>query len=177
MKRNRLLIIISGIVSIFVILDLLLFMPFQVYKIRGISKNLTKLRRELQALEKDSLHKDAFVKEKADLGRKNKKAQAKFISREDASLMISEINRVGKAMSISILDITPGKMEEADRKGKKKFYYLPVSLNFRSGFHKLGRFINALENLSFYMVVKDLSVRGEFPDTQISMTVCGVIKE
>jgi len=177
MERNRLLIIISGIVSAFVVLDLLLFLPFQVYKIRGASKDLTKLRRDLQELGKDSRHRGVFVKEKADFVHKNKNVRAKFISEEDASLMISEINRIGKAMRISILDITPGKMEEVGKKGKKEFYYLPVSLNFRSGFHKLGRFINALENLSFYIVVRDLSVKGEFPDTQVRMTVCGVIKE
>lgn len=176
MKRNRLVIIISGIVSAFVILDLLFFLPFQIYKIRGASKNLAKLRKELQELDKDSLHKDSFVKEKAELSRRNREVQSKFISREDASLMISEINRVGKIMRISILDITPGKMEEAGKKGKKVFYYLPVFLHFRSGFHKLGRFINALENLDFYLVVKEISIKGEFPDTQIRMTLCGVVK-
>ena len=163
--------------AVFILVDCILFLPFQASNLKNMHKKLTKIKSDLDSLEKDIKHKEEFIKEGQSLEKKLRDIQTRFLSKDDTALIISEINRISKDIGLDIANIKPQPLQEISKKGDSSFYYLPVDLRLNTGFHMLGGFLNRVEQLDFSLKLTQLEIKGEYPDLTVSMQICGIVRE
>ena len=176
MKKNKLAIIFAGL-ALAILIDCFFVLPSQISNSRNITKELKEIRLKLSELDSDIENKDNFVAEKQAVEAKLADLQGRFLSRDDSTLIMSEINRLAKQANLEVLSFKPRTLEEISRRGNITFYYLPVNLDLKTGYHRIGEFLNKLEKLDFSLELRELKIKGEFPDTKVYLQICGVVRE
>lgn len=176
MKKNKIIIIFSSLAA-FVLIECFLILPLQISKLKNTSKDLTQLSSKLENLKEDMKNKEKFIEEKDSFQKKLRNIQGRFLPKEAASIIMSEINNLSKDMDLDILSVKPQDLEEISKTKKATFYYLPVGLKMFANYHRLGVFLNRLENLGLALRVKELEITGEFPDIKVYLVICGTVKE
>ena len=176
MKINKSLIIFI-ILAVLILADAFFFLPLQVSQLHKMGKKLTEVKKRLEALELDVKNKATYLKRCQALSDELEKVQTKFLTKDDTALIISQINVISKDIGLNISNIRPQALEEISKSEVISFYYLPVDLKFKTGFHKLAVFLNRLEALDFSLDLRQLQIQGEYPDLVIGMKICGIVKE
>lgn len=175
--KNKKLIIISAVLLIFILVDLFFVLPSQVSQLKQAYKKESEIREKLERFKKDLKNKGKYKKQKEKFEVKARTSQDKFVSENDSSFIIAEINKIAKDQGLKIISIQPkGLREKAERKGTK-FYYLPFVVQLNAGFHDIGRFLAQIEKLDFSLVLKRLIMEGNFPQTKATVELCGVVKK
>jgi len=112
------------------------------------------LTTEVKALDSEL----AAVREVLDKGKTIKRG-AGFLPRNEVSLAIDEITKVGATMNINFLSTNPQKIRLPEQ---SKYPVLPIRMEIQSEYEDLGAFFGALENLEKSVVtVRGFSVRGD----------------
>jgi Tfp pilus assembly protein PilO len=176
MAKNKLTIIVIGL-AFSILVDFFFILPSQISNSRHIAKQLKETRAQLANLDKDIQNRANFQAEKQAVEAKLADLQGRFLSKDDSTLIMSEINRLAKQANLEVLSFRPQALQEISQRGHIKFHYLPVTLQIKTGYHRLGEFLNKLEKLDFSMELRELNIRGEFPDTTVTMQICGVVRE
>ena len=176
MRKNKLAIIFGGL-AIAILIDCFFVLPSQISNSRSITKQLKEVRSKLSDLDKDISNKGNFEAEKQAIEAKLADLQGRFLSRDDSTLIMSEINRLAKQANLEVLSFRPRALEEISKRGHITFYYLPVDLDLKTSYHRVGEFLNKLEALDFSLELRELNIKGEFPDTQVHIQICGVVRE
>lgn len=96
-------------------------------------------KKEWQNLERDLIVAREFIFKKDDLGRKGH-----LLSRQEISLAIDEITKVGKKQKINFISISP---QEIQNVPGAPYRCLPIELELESGYKDLGAFLGALKEL------------------------------
>lgn len=176
MLWNKKLILFIGLVLL-VLIDLFVILPSQLSQSRNIYKDVVRIREELSMLDKDLKNKQKLVDEKEAVEIKLRNLQTKFLSKDDSTLIMSQINRISKKLNIDIKNIKPQGLREISREKDTIFSYLPFNVILDTTYHRFGQFLNKLEELDYFLIVKELKIKGEFPKTQINVVICGIVKE
>ncbi|MFC1514872.1 type 4a pilus biogenesis protein PilO [Candidatus Omnitrophota bacterium] len=176
MAKNKTAIIFIGL-AVAILIDCFFILPSQISNSRNIRVQLKEIREKLGALDKDIQNKGNYEAEKQAVEAKLADLQGRFLSKDDSTLIMSEINRLAKQANLEVIRFRPGKLEEISRRGHINFYYLPVDLRLKTSYHRMGAFLNKLEKLDFSLELKQLRIEGDFPDLQVSLQICGVVRE
>ncbi len=163
--------------AVFVLFDLGFILPSQVSQLRNARKESAELRKKIESLEQDLSNKTQFVQKRDKLMNVAEESQARFVSENDASFIMAEINRIAKDLGINLVSIQPKSLRKKGSRGKTEFYYLPFIIQLNSKYHDLGRFLNSIEGLDFSLVLKEMIVTGTYPDNQVTLELCGVVKK
>ena len=78
--------------------------------------------------------------------------------------LLEELNRIAKKTGIQFVSVTPLPPNRYDIAGGGSYFEIPMRIRLRCGYHHLGRFINAVENSSRFMKVKDLQISSSGKD-------------
>ena len=176
MAKNKLAIIFVGL-AVSIVIDSLFILPSQISNSRNIATKLKEVRARLEALDKDVLNKGKYESEKQDIEARLADLQGRFLSKDDSTLIMSEINRLAKQANLEVTHFSPRALQEISKRGYINFYYLPVNLQIKTSYHRFGQFLNKLEKLDFSMELRRLNIKGDFPDTEVNMQICGVVRE
>ncbi|GEM_PF-3195434 len=96
-------------------------------------------KKEWQNLERDLIIAREFIFKKDDLGRKGH-----ILSRQEISLAIDEITRVGRKQKINFISISPQGIQDVSG---APYRCLPIELELESEYKDLGSFLGALKEL------------------------------
>ncbi len=176
MKGNK-LVILAVVLVIFILADCLFVLTAQVAQLHNANKKVSVMRKKLSKFEQDLKARPGLLKDKERFQNQLRDTQTRFLSKDDSSFLISEINRVAKEIGLRLNTISPQGLKDIGGKKQDDFYYIPISLTFATGYHSLGRFINRLEKLEFSLRFEDVKLSGNYPDMKVSMVVCGVVKK
>ncbi|MBN2121419.1 MAG: type 4a pilus biogenesis protein PilO [Candidatus Omnitrophica bacterium] len=176
MWKNKVTIIFAAL-TVFIFVDLIFFLPGQISNSRNIAKKLKEVKEKIESLDRDIANKNNFLNTKKSFEEKLLDIQSRFLSKDDSTLIMSEINNLAKKSNLEITNFRPRPLQEIVKHGHITFYYLPVDLKFETSFHRLGEFLNRLEKLDFSVELTELKMKGEYPDTSITMQICGVVRE
>jgi Tfp pilus assembly protein PilO len=174
---NKKIIIISASLFIFILFDVVFILPSQFSQIRKAHKETVEMKSKIVSLEKDLSSKEKFIRQEKELLRQVKDSQGRIVLEEDASFIMAEINRISKGLNLRIISIQPKPLRRKAKRGQAEFYYLPFAVRLSSGYHNLAGFLNRVEGLDFSLVLKEISVQGEYPDMEIILELCGVVKK
>jgi Tfp pilus assembly protein PilO len=174
--KNKLAIIFVGL-AVSIVIDCLFILPSQISNSRNIATKLKETRERLFSLDEDVQNKEKYEAEKQDVETRLADLQGRFLSKDDSTLIMSELNRLAKQANLEVTHFSPRALQEISKRGHINFYYLPVNLQMKTSYHRFGQFLNRLEKLDFSMELRRLNIKGDFPDTQVSMQICGVVRE
>jgi len=90
---------------------------------------------------------------------------------------MAKIDEISREMGLDISLLRPQSLKEIKKTPKGRFCSLPIVLSLNTGYHKLAQFLNKLEKLDFYLEVKKLEIKGDFPDTKVEMLLWGIVRE
>ena len=176
MAKNKLAIIFVGL-AVSIVIDCLFILPSQISNYRSIATQLKETGERLVKLDKDVQNKGKYEAEKQDVEARLADLQGRFLSKDDSTLIMSELNRLAKRANLEVTHFSPRALEEISKRGHINFYYLPVNLRIKTSYHRFGQFLNKLEKFDFSMELKRLTIKGDFPDIQVNLQICGVVRE
>ncbi len=158
-NRKILLLIIASVVLIY--LDFTFIAKLQLNSLKNSKPKITKLRRDLDILNKDLRRMQDLKNKQAEMSKTILAKAKKLISEEQVSALLRDISDIANKNSVKIEQIKPSK--ESQVKSDKnaplaKFTLLSINLELSCDYHHLGKFINDLENADTYMAVQRLNI-------------------
>ncbi len=163
--------------AVFILADALLVLVPQAGSFGKIAAKYRDISKKLQELQVGILSRSRRMKAKKTL-----KEEVAFLEKKipgpksDLGPYLSLISRVAKKTHIGLVSIDPLSSQKAPKNKYYKLFYLPFKLVIRDTYHNLGRFINALENSSWFLEVKEIKISGSYPKNNIEMVVCGLAR-
>ncbi len=176
MKKNK-LILVLGVLAVILLVDVFVFLPSQFSILGKISKEIKEKKSALKNLEIDLKNKPNLLRQKELMIKNIEEFKKKFLSRGDVNLVMAEIDDVSQKMGLDVPVLRPQPLEEIKKTSWGRFYSLPIVLNLNAGYHKLAQFLNRLEKLDFYLGVKELEIKGAFPNTSAEILLWGIVRE
>jgi Tfp pilus assembly protein PilO len=173
LDNKKILLIILGFLII-VYLDFSFLLNFQLNRIKTSEPKIIKLKKELETLGKDLAKMKDLRSEQLKGEDKPLFITRKIISKDGVSSVLQDISDIADKNNVKIIKmqpvlakVAPGQKQkdlEKDSKEKDRFNPLFLNLNIICDYHRLGYFINDLENAAVLFAVKDLKITTQPKD-------------
>jgi len=171
------LIVVAVISAMLIYLDFSFLLKAQVKAFSQANAKVTKLHSDIQAVKKNMvIIEQNALKEKTNL-------QVKKVATEGELLtLLEQISEIAKDNSISVSQINPQKVSLPASKTKaaqpqSSFIPVTIKLVMSCGYHKLGAFLNDLENCEYATSVEDISITPESAFTEkVQLTLKTYVK-
>lgn len=156
--------IIFIVVAIFLLgyLDFRFIIKPQFRYIGGISPKIVKLRADMDKLNKDLVAMKDLQNKQAGMKPEAAQKVKKIISQEQVPLLLQFISDVANKNNITVTQIKPTKQlkTKADKKQNVSLQFMSVSiaLVLSCDYHRLGKFINDLENAENFFAVEEIRI-------------------
>lgn len=157
--------VILGILVIY--LDYSLILKNQIKLLQKVNPQVSSLSNQLKTAKKDIKSipqmelRLSQIKEKAVL------ITQKIIDEDKIPSLLEKISAKAQEDNIKIMQIRPvrdPKAKELATTQTGKYFGLDISLDMRSGYHALGKFLNDLEGLGQFIKVQTLSINADSKD-------------
>jgi len=176
LKLNKQVIVFSAL-SIFLIAELFILLPWEVKETFSLSKKTALLKRNTMIAQRDWASKDTFLKNKEELKKEMERMHTKAISSYQVSKLLSFISAGSKDFEIEIQALSPSSSGGGSLINVPDFEYLPIAIKAEGKFHNLAMFLDYLQNSRYFFEIKELSIKSGYPFNSINMTICGLIKD
>lgn len=145
-----------------VYLDYSLVIKLQSRSIKTINVKITKLKKDIDALAKDlaSLEDIKRKEGKQGLAPMTKKA----ISEDELTALLQDISNMANKHNVTLIQIKPSKelkAKEEKTPSQGKFNPVLITLDVSCDYHRLGGFVNDLENAKQFMAVWDTKIKSD----------------
>ncbi|MCM8795181.1 MAG: type 4a pilus biogenesis protein PilO [Candidatus Omnitrophica bacterium] len=148
LDKKKIVLVILGIVLLFY-LDFNFLLKLQFRKIKGATIKITKLKKDINTLNKDL---EAMKARQQNLQKTALKAK-RIISEEKIPALLENIADMANKNNVIIISMAHSR----DPRTKE----VKLKLDLSSNYHRLGRFINAIENAEVFMAVEGLEIVRE----------------
>lgn len=175
MKSKK--VIIGIVLLVAILVDIFFVFGFQISRFAAADKKIKKIVEKTAAYERDSIAKPQLVKTKAEFENEIMLTESHFLSKEEVTYILSEINKAAKRTGIDIKNTRLEEIRDAGGSYGVKFFYLPVSLSVISGYHQLGIFLNELERKEIPIRLDEVVISGMAPKLNVNAVLVGVAKE
>lgn len=176
LKIDKYILIFAAALSVCA-LELFFLLPLEFKKISSTNKKIAKIKSDIETIEKDWPHKDDYLKYSAQIQTEIESVYDKFIVPQAESSLFSFISSESKKFGIEIKVLKPLGMEDYASTKSAKFKYLPISIKAQGQFHNLGKFLESLQSGKHFFEIKELKIKSDYPEHEIDMIICGLIKE
>lgn len=169
---NKKIVLVILIFLILIYLDFSSLLNFQLNRTKALEPKIIKLKLDLDALGKD-LAKMKDLKSKQIKGQDSPLFIArKIVSKDGVSSVLQDISNIADKNNVKIIKMQPvaakvatgQKQRSLEKNSKDKFNQLFLNLNIICDYHRLGYFINDLENATVLFAVKDLRITAQPKD-------------
>ena len=147
--------VIAIVIAVVVVLgvDVVFILSAQLKSSSAVLSKVLKIRSDLAQYRRDYTGTEKLKKDLAALKERAAYLESNIISDSDLPVFLDNISRKANFYSIKIMQIKPLRLEaQSDKKAKGpvkgglELYGLPINMQLRAGYHKLGEFLNSLEN-------------------------------
>jgi Tfp pilus assembly protein PilO len=170
-------IVIFSIGAVVAFVGVFLLLPFEIKKIASVSKEIAKIRGDIQNIEKDWPHKDGYLKYIEKVKTEIQSICEKFVTPQAETSLFSFISSESKNFGIDIKVIKPLALQDYISTKFGKFKYLPISIKAFGRFHNLAKFLNCLQSGKYFFEVTELKIKSNYPSHDIEIIICGLVKE
>ncbi len=168
-KTQRQKIILVGIIGfvLFIFCYNLLLRP-AFARLSASHREVISLKREISAKKAlinnlPNISKEfSVLKEKADFVEKS------LPNEKEIPGLLEELSRIAEESNVKILKIKPQEIAGVTPQVSSNLPYIeqPISIEAKSGFHELGRFLENLENLNRFVKIRQLNIVGDRQDVR-----------
>ena len=131
-------------------------------KIKAVSANLVNAEDEIKM-------KEGYDEQLQELREKVKLANQSIVSREDVPLLLSRFSRVANENKIKVSQMisNPQWQRLLLEKGDYKYFSFPVQFEAKGSYHDFGRFLNAIERMDIFLVVRGCTISVSKDDVKL----------
>ncbi|MFH1504155.1 MAG: hypothetical protein ABIH08_02030 [Candidatus Omnitrophota bacterium] len=176
MRFQKKTIIFFGVI-IFVALEAFILLPERIKSVVVLNKKIIFSAEKVEAIKKEWPKREKYLEECRVLEVEIDKAKARIVSSQQESALLSFISTNSKDFGVEIQSLYPDKPQELASVNSPQLKYLPISIKAKSEFHGLVKFLEYLQNSSYFFEIKDLSVESGYPYNSIEALICAIIKE
>lgn len=169
--------LIFVIIVIFLLIEFTVLLPASVNRIVSLSKNVSKMRLNIERVERDWPLKDEYEKQRQVLSREIEVLRGKFIRSEEESKLLSFISGSSKDFGIEIKAMSPETLQEYTQTAAGQFQYFPIRIKARGRFHNLGQFYDYLQNSQYFFEASELKIQSNTPYNIVEMVLCGLLEK
>lgn len=155
-KKKILLIALLSFIVFY--LDVALIIKLQLRGIRNASPKITKLKKDIDNLNKDLTTLQDLKNKKTEIGKATLLKSKKLILEEEIPSLLEYISDIANKNNIKIIKILPSREPKSDEKK------LLITLDLSCDYHHLGSFINDLENAPDFMAVQEIKIKRDTAD-------------
>ena len=163
---NKKIYLIILVFIILIFLDFTFVIRRQLQNIKNIQPKIIKLKKDLDALNKDLAKIQELKNKQVGANQKPAPKVKKIIPDPQTVSLLQNISEVANRDGVQIMQIKSSK--ETQSKQEKlpvdKFTPLVITLDLVSDYHHFGRFINDLENSQTFIAVESFKINSQQPD-------------
>lgn len=178
-NKKIMLIILAGIAIIY--FDFSLVLNPQLKSSNDLTKKISKLDSDMKKLSADS---ENMKKAKAKGGPKIEQLHLKkILSTGQITGLLEVVSDIAQKNSVVITHIKPGaEVQSRVAKGAvaPKFANIPITIEMYSDYHKLGRFLNELEDQDILLAVESMKISPQQNDLfkqKVTLTLKTYVKK
>jgi len=169
--------IIFSLLVLFLALELFLFLPASIKRIKSAGQQISVIGSKLRAVETEWPKKTTYL-EKVEQHKQNiKSLRDKFVEPQQESKVLSFISSGTKDFDVEIIGITPGKLEIHEDSQVEGISYLPINVTATSGFHNFLAFLNYLQDGKYFFQVEKLNMLSQYPRNSVDLTISALVKK
>lgn len=178
LDKKKILLIIM-LIGLIIYIDFTFLIKLQLQGIKAPASKIIKLKKDLDNLNKD-LSAMQNLKQRQPTGEKQAipVEPKEIISEEQVLSLLQDINNIANKYNIKIMQVKPSrelKAKESKAFGTLKLTPFIITLDLACDYHRLGSFINGLENDRVFMAVEELKITGS-PDNPLQQKVSLALK-
>jgi Tfp pilus assembly protein PilO len=162
---NKKIAVIIITCAVLLYVDFSFMTKMQLDGLKNIGPKLTKLKADLDALNKDLSSMEYSKSEQLEARQKILARTKKIIPEEQIAALMQEISEIANKDSVDIIQMKPSlelpKKQDKTNLQQQKFTPLLITLDLTCDYHHLGSFINDLENAQTFIYVVDLKIMTE----------------
>ncbi len=162
---------------VFLVIDLVIIVPLQIKKLTSLHSQFLRMQRRIRQYEEDKHLKDTFAARKEKIIFSIEQLKNKIVDSSDIITLSTYISTKAKENAVELEEILPDRMEPYKTTSEGKFYYLPLRIKAKAGFHNLAQFINVLEEGFYFLEVRELEVKENTPYHKVKLVVVAIVKE
>lgn len=158
-KNNKLFLFIVLGSLVILYLDYSFVLRFQFQSINKISSSIVNKKKDIAALVKELAGLQNFKAKQLSHGKESVKIK-KFITEERLPFLLEEISDIANKNQVRINQIKPsrGAIQDAKQVKLEKFSTAVIALDLTADYHKLGSFLNDLEDNETYFSVEEIKI-------------------
>lgn len=155
--------IFAGALFLFFTLDYFLLMKPQLGTLMKINPEIKLLSDQMNRAKNDIQRLSFFREEIKRLNKDIGVLQQKVKTKDSVSQILKNISLIAESNGVKINQIMPVLQDQELllESGENKYYFIPIQIEAKSGYHNFGRFINQLENQEPYLTLGIFSVTGD----------------
>ncbi|MFH1771601.1 MAG: type 4a pilus biogenesis protein PilO [Candidatus Omnitrophota bacterium] len=145
--------------------------PEQIKKSLKISKELKKLKEQKAVIDSNVFSKDDFIRTKNAIENDVAEIKNKVITMQDISSLQAYLSEKAKEKGLEIANMNSSTSKTAVEIGENNYFTLTNKIEFTGGYHNLGQFLNEIENGTYLLGIKNISLMGNKPVHSIHMEI------
>jgi Tfp pilus assembly protein PilO len=155
-KKIIIILVVAAAVAVF---DVVVLMNSQLKGVKSVSVKVAKLNKELKDIAKDLvLMRQSQTRPKISLKTK------KIISQSDIPYLIQDIYEIANKNRVKIMQLKPDPDRGAREAKTGNFSPAYIQLELTCTYHRLGQFINDLENAGQFIAVAEMRISPDQKD-------------
>lgn len=156
-KKVLMFIVLASVVIFY--LDYSSVLRLQLQSIKKISSNIVNRKKDIGALRKELAELGNLKAKQLSRGKEPAKIK-EFITEERLPFLLKEISDIANKNQVRINQIKPSKGAAQDAKQLKleKSFTVLIALDLTADYHKLGSFLNDLEENKTYFSVEEIKI-------------------
>lgn len=159
---NKKIYLVLLVFLILTYIDFTFIMGGQMRTLRGIQPKIIKLKKDLDALNRDLAKMQALKSKQPESAVKQPSKMKKLVSEAESVSLLQDISKLAYKHGVQIIQIKP--VKEAPLKSEKvpsdKFISFVITLDLVCDYHNFGKFINDLENYEVFVSVQSLKINA-----------------
>jgi len=160
--KKKIILIAAGVLLMLYI-DFAFIMKSQFRYIKGVTPKIVQLKTDIDNLSKDLARMQGLQGRQAKMKQERGPRGKKIISQDEIPLLLQFISNIANKYNIRIMQIRPSKdvaktKEDKAQSASLKFGPVSITLVLSCDYHRLGQFINDLENAEYLFSVEEIRI-------------------
>jgi Tfp pilus assembly protein PilO len=157
---KRIFAVILALLIAIICLDFALIMKPQARAIKNLGPKIIKLKTDLDSLDK-GLARMKELQAKQEKPQRDAAASKRFISQQEIPYIMEVISLAASKNGVSIIQMKPSQEKRAPA---DKFTPVGITMDLICDYHRLGKFINDLENGEVFFTLQSMRISVQAQD-------------
>jgi len=160
-EKDQVLVLSILVIAIILVAYFYFFLKPEIGALQKVLPKVRALNKNIKEVDKLIGNIDSFKTKIADLKEKVDQYEARLPTKKEISSILNHLSALASQEHIKItgikeLETIKGEMQE----GEQAYSGVPIEIDMKSGYHRLGKFINEIENSDRLMKIDDLEIKS-----------------